>query len=974
MKRSTLSTLLLIAAICVMPVLAHAYSVITTPIQESVSILGTSGGGGSGSYASDMVYPTYQNTSGLDTDGWGWSGGAGAVQGGTSPNNGGLNAPASNEVFSFDLNNLTTPIATLNSTYGAGNWTIANPTLTFASSNAKQNNSRFGVGSGTYSIYWVADNNWSQAKGTQGGGYAPNPPYVSTAAALSAWSGGQADLGDETFSTAGYTGYITETINLSTADPNYAAFVSAITNPTLGGGTLYPPDTTYPDVSLYLMGTSSGLGMIIFTGGQSQALPALGFDVVANISVTPNPGAFPGTAISESTTQTFTIKNNGGIAWDLGTLSVSPNPSVFAIVPGTDTCSGQALAAGSICTVDVTFAPTSTGIASAALVVPVTGPFPTTSNLQVTLTGSGGNASVSFTPQSVNFGTILLPDDNEAGNVPAGCTDNLNGTVSCPVTLTNVSGVTLSNISLSTGNGPFFVSPSTIASLASNASAGVTVTYTATNGSVPRDTGTLTVYAGSYSASIPLAGVTDWRPAAPVNALPLNGTNVSLTPQLTASAFSSTSGATQASATWEISTNSQFTFSYGQSAGTSYFFYQVLSDPIDLTSFTVPDGVLQPGVTYYWSVGYTDNRGGISLPSAVTSFTTASVPMNAGGTSPLSMTVTDSSGNEVTNLSDLQAAISAGLASPRLTADLGNSAAINSGTNFNPAGQSPTIAIVRENGGASSSVLGIVTPPGVNIDAVTTMAADDPHFDSLPPTDFTYPAGAVSFQVTGVTGANNPVKITFYTPADLPANAVWMKYMPSYGWLQVNSTGTYDTTGSYLISSATTFTVVNGKGVLTVTDNDVVDLNSQIGVVLDPGAFAVPAPAAPSEPVPDPGPGSGGGCFIATAAFGSYLDPYVVILRKFRDAFLLTNSPGRSFVEWYYRVSPSIADKIRGSEGLKACVRASLMPVVGFSFLCLRAGLLPAVLLCALLLLMAAIPVAAGVRRLRYRETRDRRA
>jgi len=289
MKRSTLSTLLLIAAICVMPVLAHAYSVITTPIQESVSILGTSGGGGSGSYASDMVYPTYQNTTGLDTDGWGWSGGAGAVQGGSSLNNDSVAAPASNEVFSFDLNNLPTTIATLNSTYGAGNWTIINPTLTFVTSNAVQNNSRFGVGNGTYSIYWVANNNWSQAKGTATGGYAPNPPFVATLSALQSWAGGSgsvADLGDETltYPTSG-TGYITETINLSTLDPNYAAFINAITNPTLGGGTLYPPNTTYDDLSLYLMETSNGLGMIIFTGGQSQAVPELSFQVVEASSI-----------------------------------------------------------------------------------------------------------------------------------------------------------------------------------------------------------------------------------------------------------------------------------------------------------------------------------------------------------------------------------------------------------------------------------------------------------------------------------------------------------------------------------------------------------------------------------------------------------------------------------------------------------------------------------------------------------------
>jgi len=72
----------------------------------------------------------------------------------------------------------------------------------------------------------------------------------------------------------------------------------------------------------------------------------------------------------------------------------------------------------------------------------------------------------------------------------------------------------------------------------------------------------------------------------------------------------------------------------------------------------------------------------------------------------------------------------------------------------------------------------------------------------------------------------------------------------------------------------------------------------------------------------------GGGCFIATAAFGSYLDPNVQILRNFRDDYLLTNALGRAFVEFYYKASPPIADYIRRHENMRTITRWALTPVV----------------------------------------------
>jgi len=72
-----------------------------------------------------------------------------------------------------------------------------------------------------------------------------------------------------------------------------------------------------------------------------------------------------------------------------------------------------------------------------------------------------------------------------------------------------------------------------------------------------------------------------------------------------------------------------------------------------------------------------------------------------------------------------------------------------------------------------------------------------------------------------------------------------------------------------------------------------------------------------------------GGCFIATAAYGTPSAEQIDVLREFRDSVLLESTAGSLFVSLYYQLSPPVADFIAGNELFRTMVRELLIdPIV----------------------------------------------
>ena len=73
---------------------------------------------------------------------------------------------------------------------------------------------------------------------------------------------------------------------------------------------------------------------------------------------------------------------------------------------------------------------------------------------------------------------------------------------------------------------------------------------------------------------------------------------------------------------------------------------------------------------------------------------------------------------------------------------------------------------------------------------------------------------------------------------------------------------------------------------------------------------------------------SSGGCYVATAVYGSYDCPEVWTLRRFRDNILASTWYGRAFIRMYYAISPTLVKWFGHTEWFKKMWKGKLDKMV----------------------------------------------
>lgn len=244
---------------------------------------------------------------------------------------------------------------------------------------------------------------------------------------------------------------------------------------------------------------------------------------------------------------------------------------------------------------------------------------------------------------------------------------------------------------------------------------------------------------------------------------------------------------------------------------------------------------------------------------------------------------------------------------------------------FNPVASQPytaTLSLTDSTGSITTLDLSgtgtsaVVTLPAGSTSTVTSnpMLTTSPSLNNNPGVSV---ISATQMLISNVTGGFADVTVTYDTA--IPIGAVFYKV--------INLVWT-DITSSVTVSA-------DRKSIsYRILDNDArydADLTTP-NTIVDPIIVGTPSSSTSGStntpPAASGGGKGGGGCFIATAAYGSYLDPHVMVLRHFRDNVLLQSELGTAFVKVYYKHSPPVADFIARHDALRVMMRLALTPLI----------------------------------------------
>ena len=288
--------------------------------------------------------------------------------------------------------------------------------------------------------------------------------------------------------------------NISTTGP-FA--VSGGTCSTTGAGIAQNATCTIT-VTFTPAGTAPSSGNLSITDnatGSPQLVALSGTTTVQTISVQITPASLTFPATLQNTTSnpmSVTVKNTSTGGGTITFTNISTGEGPFAVSGGTCSTDASPLAAGSSCTIAVTFTPTGTAPSSGTLSIADNAP---NSPQSVPLNGTTliPVISVQITPGSLTF--------------PATAQNTTSSPMSVTVKNTSTGGGTISFTSISAGDGgPFAVSGGTCSTDASPIAAGAscTIAVTFTPSGTDPSSGALTISdnAANSPQSVPLNGTT----------------------------------------------------------------------------------------------------------------------------------------------------------------------------------------------------------------------------------------------------------------------------------------------------------------------------------------------------------------------------------------------------------------------------------------------------------------------------------